>query len=212
MPSLVGTLHGALVLSTKANAKIKNIDIEAASKVAGFVSFVSYTDVPGSNKPHGSLPDEEVFVSSIALCIGAIIGIVVCETEDSAQKALNLIKIDYELLSETIFSIDDAIKHQSYFGDEICLRKGDVEKSFIDAEHILEDTFYIGGQEHFYMETNAVMVIPTNDDKEIALYIGCQSPTGIQELTALVLDRDVSQITCHVKRVGGGFGGKESRS
>jgi xanthine dehydrogenase molybdopterin-binding subunit B len=126
--------------------------------------------------------------------------------------ASNLIKIDYELLFPTIFSIDDAIHHQSYFGDEICLKQGDVDKCFIDAEHILEDTFYIGGQEHFYMETNSYMVIPSNDDNEITLYSGTQSPTALQELTALVLDREVSRIKCHVKRVGGGFGGKESRA
>jgi xanthine dehydrogenase molybdopterin-binding subunit B len=212
MPSLFNTLYAALVLSTKPNARIKNIDTEAASKVLGFVSFVTYTDVPGTNKPNGALPDEEVFVSSIALCVGAIIGVVVCETEDSAQIASNLIQIEYEFLSPTIFSIDDAIQHHSYFGDEIRLHKGDVKECFINAEHILEDTFYIGGQEHFYMETNSYMVIPSNDDKEITLYLGTQSPTAAQELTALVLDRDVSQITCHVKRVGGGFGGKESRS
>ncbi|CAF2744826.1 unnamed protein product [Rotaria sp. Silwood2] len=212
MPSLINTLHAALVLSTKPNARIKHIDTETASKVPGFVSFVNYIDVPGSNKTNGALPDEEVFVSSIALCIGAIIGIVVCETEHAAQMAANLVKIDYELLSPTILSIDDAIDHQSYFGDEICLQKGDVEKSFVNAEHILEDTIYIGGQEHFYMETNSCMVIPSNDDKEITLYLGTQSASSIQELTALVLGRDVSHITCHVKRVGGAFGGKESRS
>ncbi|CAF5142888.1 unnamed protein product, partial [Rotaria sp. Silwood1] len=212
MPSLINTLHAALVLSTKPNARIKHIDTESASKVSGFVSFVNYIDVPGSNKTNGILTGEEVFVSSIALCIGAIIGVVVCETEHAAEMAANLVKIDYELLSPTILSIDDAINYQSYFGDEICLQKGDIEKSFINAEHILEDTIYIGGQEHFYMETNSCMVIPSNDDKEITLYLGTQSASSMQELTALVLGRDVSHITCHVKRVGGAFGGKESRS
>ena len=212
MPSLVNTLHAALVLSTKPNARIKNIDTEAASQVPGYVSFVTYTDVPGSNKPNGPLPDEEVFVSSIALCIGAVIGVVVCETEQAAEMAANLIQIDYELLSPTILSIEDAIQHHSYYGDDIRLQQGDVEKCFRDAEHIVEDTIYIGGQEHFYMETNSCFVIPSNDDKEVVLYLGTQSPTATQELTASVLDRDVSQIICHVKRVGGGFGGKESRS
>ncbi|CAF3526890.1 unnamed protein product [Rotaria sp. Silwood1] len=211
MPSLVNTLHAALVLSTKPNARIKDINIEAASKVPGFVSFVNHLDVPGSNRTNGALPDEEVFVSSIAHCIGAIIGVVVCETEHAAQLASSLIKIDYELLSPTILTIEDAINHQSYFGDEICLQKGDVEKSFVDAEHILEETLYIGGQEHFYIETNSCMVIPSNDDKEITLYVATQNPSAIQELTSLVLGRDVSHITCHVKRVGGAFGGKEFR-
>jgi xanthine dehydrogenase molybdopterin-binding subunit B len=126
--------------------------------------------------------------------------------------ASKLIKIEYELLSPTIFSIDDTIHHESYFGDELYLQKGDVEKTFADAEHISEDTVYIGGQEHFYMETNSCMVIPSNDDQEIALYVGTQSPTAAQELTALVLGRDAGRIKFHVKQVGGAFGGKESRA
>ncbi|CAF2520096.1 unnamed protein product [Rotaria sp. Silwood2] len=212
MPSYINTLYASFVLSTKANARIKHIDIEEASKVAGFVSFVNYIDVPGSNKLTGLLTDEEVFVSSVALCIGAIIGLVVCESEHGAKLASSLVKIDYDLLLPRIFSIDDAIIHQSYFDDELCLRKGDVQKVFLDAEHILEDTLYIGGQEHFYMETNSCMVIPSNDDKEIDLYVGTQNPSLTQELTALVLGRDVSHVTCHIKRIGGAFGGKETRS
>ncbi|CAF3867589.1 unnamed protein product, partial [Rotaria sordida] len=212
MPSHINTLYSALVLSTKANARIKQIDIDDASKVAGFVSFVNYTDVPGSNKLDNILPDEEVFVSSIALCVGAIIGLVVCESEHAAKLAANLIKIDYELLSPRILSIEDAIDHQSYFGNEICLQRGDVEKVFLDAEHVLEDILFIGGQEHFYMETQSCMVIPSNDDQEIKLYVGTQNPTDAQELIAFALGRNINRITCHVKRIGGAFGGKETRS
>ncbi|CAF1001889.1 unnamed protein product [Rotaria sp. Silwood1] len=211
MPSHINTLYGALVLSTKANARIKHIDIDDASKVTGFVSFVNYIDVPGSNKLGNILPDEEIFVSSIAFCVGAIIGLVVCESEHAAKLAANLIKIDYDLLSPRIFSIEDAINHQSYFGNEICLQRGDVEKVFLDAEHVLEDILFIGGQEHFYMETQSCMVIPSNDDQEIKLYVGIQNPSTVQELIASVLGRDVNRITCHVKRVGGAFGGKETR-
>ncbi|CAF1016904.1 unnamed protein product [Adineta steineri] len=212
MPSLVNTLHAALVLSTKPNARIKHIDIEAASKVPGFVAFIDHRDVPGMNKPNGPLPDEEVFVTSIALCIGAIIGVVICETEHAAQIAADLVKIDYELLSPTILSIDDAINHESYFGNETCLQRGDVEKAFADAEHILEETIYIGGQEHFYMETNSCIVIPSHDDNEITIHAGVQSPLAVQQTASLVLNRDVSRIICHVKRIGGAFGGKESRA
>ncbi|UJR19997.1 hypothetical protein I4U23_023131 [Adineta vaga] len=197
-------LHAALVLSTKANVRIKHIDIEQASKVPGFVSFVSHVDVPGLNKPNGSLPDEEVFVSSIALCIGAIIGVVVCETEQSAEIASKLIQIDYESLSTPlILSIEDAIEYESYFDNEICLQQGDIEKSLMECEHQLEGELVIGGQEHFYMETNVCMVIPSKDDQEITLHLATQSPTAAQELTALVLGRDTSRIRCHTKRIGG---------
>ncbi|CAF4321925.1 unnamed protein product, partial [Rotaria sordida] len=92
------------------------------------------------------------------------------------------------------------------------LRQGDVNKGFTDAKHILEETLWIGGQEHFYLESNSYMVIPSNDDKELTLYLGTQNPSTTQDLIALVLGRDVSRITCHVKRIGGAFGGKESRS
>ncbi|CAF4000431.1 unnamed protein product [Rotaria sordida] len=212
MPSLINTLHAALVLSTQPNAKIKNIDIGAASQVPGFVSFVSYSDVPGSNKIGVMELDEEVFVSSIAPCIGAIIGVVVCESEQEALVASKLVQIEYELLTPTILTIQDAIHNESYFGDEMCLRQGDVNKGFADAKHILEETLWIGGQEHFYLESNSYMVIPSNDDKELTLYLGTQNPSTTQDLIALVLGRDVSRITCHVKRIGGAFGGKESRS
>ncbi|CAF1253749.1 unnamed protein product [Rotaria sp. Silwood1] len=207
MPSHIHTLYAALVLSKKANARIKNIDIEEASKVAGFVSFVGYTDVPGSNQLDEFLPGEEVFVSSIALCVGAIIGIIVCESEHAAKLnlAASLVEIDYDLLSPRIFSIEDAIIHPSYFGDEISLQQGDLDDVFQNTEQILEDTLYIGGQEHFYMETNSFMVIPSNDDKEINIYTGRQNPTDTQEIIAFVLGRNVYHITCHVKRIGGAF-------
>jgi len=156
--------------------------------------------------------DEEVFVSSVTPCVGSIIGVVLCETERAAQVAAHLVQIEYELLTPTIFTIDDAITHQSYLGDERLLRCGDVEQGFEQADHILEGTVVMGGQEHFYLETNCCMVIPSNDDQEVTLYSSTQNPSKTQELTALALGYDVNRVQCHVKRMGGGFGGKESRS
>ena len=186
--------------------------MSAASHVSGFVSFVNHTDVPGQNTTGDIVFDEEVFVSSIAPCVGAIIGAVVCESEQSAKMAASLIQIEYELLTPTVFTIDEAIKYESYLGDTLCLRRGDVIKALADAEHTLEGTLFIGGQEHFYLETNCCMAIPSNGNQELTLYSSTQSPSKTQELTALALGRDSSHITCLVKRVGGGFGGKETRS
>lgn len=156
--------------------------------------------------------DEEVFVSSVAPCIGAVIGIVLCDNEHSAYRAAHLVQIEYELLSPTIFTIEDAIKHHSYLGDERMLQQGDVDKALSEADQIIEGSLNIGGQEHFYLETNCCMAIPSNDDHEITLYSSTQNPSKTQELTALALGYDVNRVTCHVKRMGGGFGGKESRS
>jgi aldehyde oxidase len=180
--------------------------------VSGFVSFVTHVDVPGSNKTGGMVHDDEVFVSSISPCIGAVIGVVVCETEHSAHIAADLIQIEYELLTPTIFTIEDAIAHKSYLIKEQCLQQGDVDKGLAESEHKLEGTLMIGGQEHFYMEPNSFMVIPSNDDKEVALHFGTQGPSAAQEEIAAVLGRNANHITCHVKRMGGGFGGKEGRA
>ncbi|CAF2816169.1 unnamed protein product [Rotaria sp. Silwood2] len=212
MPSLPNTLYASFVLATQPNARIKSIDLGAASKIPGFVTFVNHNDIKGSNMTGDIVHDEEVFVSSITPCVGSIIGIVLCETERASFAAANLVQIEYELLAPTIFTIDDAIEHQSYLDDERCLQQGDVEKAFSEAEHILEGTILIGGQEHFYLETNCCMAIPSNDDQELTLYSSTQNPSKTQELTALALGYEISHIACHVKRMGGGFGGKESRS
>jgi xanthine dehydrogenase/oxidase len=160
----------------------------------------------------GDWDDEEVFVSSIALYIGAVVGIVVADTEDSAQAAAAAIEIEYEDLQPKIYSIDDAIAHQSYFGNEIVVARGDVEKAIADAEHIVEDDIYIGGQEHFYMETNACIVVPSKDDQEVVVHMGHQGPSAVQDCLAKVLGIEASRVIFHTKRIGGAFGGKESRS
>ena len=188
------------------------LDLGAASKVPGFVSFVNHADIQGDNRTGDIVHDEEVFVSSITPCVGAIVGIVLCESEHAAYAAAHLIQIEYELLLPTIFTIDDAIAHQSYLGDERCLRQGDVDKALAEADQILEGTVAVGGQEHFYLETNCCLAIPSSDDQELTLYSSTQNPSKTQELTALALGYDANHITCHVKRMGGGFGGKESRS
>ena len=122
---------------------------------------MDYKDVPGSNKTGYCAHDEEVFVPLIATDVGAIIGLVVCNTEQSAHRVASLIRIEYELLASGIFSIDDAIAKNSYFDDEQCLEHGEINKGLTETEYILDGTLYIGGQEHFYIETNSYMVIPT---------------------------------------------------
>lgn len=178
----------------------------------GFVTFVNHHDIPGRNDTGDMFQDEEVFVSSVVQCIGAIIGVVLCETEREAYKAAALVQIEYELLTPIILTIDDAIQHESFLGDEQRLRHGDPQKALAEAEHTLTGTLLVGGQEHFYLETNCCMAIPSTDDQELTLYSSTQNPSKTQELAALALGIDASHVTCHVKRMGGAFGGKESRS
>ncbi|CAF4128742.1 unnamed protein product, partial [Rotaria sordida] len=174
IPQLQNTLHAALVLSKQSYARIKHIDISAASNVPGFVSYVSHTDVPSRNDFGAVVHDEEVFASSIVQCVGTIIGLVVCESERSAQMASRLIQIDYEPLTPIILTIDEAISHKSFLGNELQLQRGDLATGFGNADNTLEGVVLIGGQEHFYLETNCCMAVPSNDNGELTLYSSTQ--------------------------------------
>jgi len=102
--------------------------------------------------------------------------------------------------------------HKSFFpGFPKRIIKGDADKAFAEADHILEGEVHIGGQEHFYLETNAVIVVP-REENELEVFCSTQHPTEIQKLIAHVLNIHINRVNVRVKRIGGGFGGKESRA
>lgn len=107
--------------------------------------------------------------------------------------------------------LQDAIKYRSFFNDTPkCIKNGDVEKAFAESQYILEGEARTGGQEHFYLETNATLAIPKEDELEI--FCSTQHPAEIQKLISHVLNIHSHKIVVKAKRLGGGFGGKESRS
>ena len=118
LPSQQNTLHGALVLSSKPHACILSINTEETHKIPGFVKFYSYRDIPptGLNKHGESVKDEEIFASKVVHCVGVVIGLCVADTEEHARQAAELVTVEYEELSPTILTIDEAIEHESYFG------------------------------------------------------------------------------------------------
>ncbi|XP_064371249.1 aldehyde oxidase 3-like isoform X2 [Dromaius novaehollandiae] len=197
-----GELSLAVVTSIKAHAKIISIDASEALQVAGVVDVVTARDVPGEN---GN--DEQAFAEDKVICAGQIICAVVAESVTQAKQGAEKVKIVYEDL-EPILTIEDAIKHNSYITEERKIEKGDIEKGFKSADEITEGELHIGGQEHFYLETNSVLVIPRVEDKEMDVYVSAQHVTDVQELVASALSLQSNKIMCHVKRVGGAFGGK----
>lgn len=187
-------------------------DLAEASKVSGFVRFIDSRDVPGSNRTGYTAEDEEVFVSSVSPCVGSILGLVIADDEQSAEESVRRIQVRYILLSPRIFSIADAILHQSFLDEEQRLEQGNLQQGFAQSAFILEGKVKIGGQEHFYLETNAYLIIPSRDGGELTVFLGTQDPSAAQELLVKVLGKEASQIVCRVKRIGGGFGGKDSRA
>ncbi|CAG8646005.1 30839_t:CDS:10, partial [Racocetra persica] len=217
LPKVHGELYGALVLSQKAHAKILGIDATEALAQPGVKGFFSAKDVPGNNVWGPVLRDEEVFASEenlfsvFVVAIRQIIGLVVAETQKIAQEAVGLVKVHYSELPH-ILTIEEAIENNSFFPLNRCIVRGDVEKGLEDADFVFEGETRIGGQEHFYLETQATLIIPKFEDNEFEIHSSTQNPTETQFEVASALGIDANKIVCRVKRLGGGFGGKETRS
>ncbi|ORX63815.1 putative xanthine dehydrogenase HxA [Basidiobolus meristosporus CBS 931.73] len=210
MPSYSGELYGALVTSKKARAKILNVDAANALQADGVVGFYSAKDVPGNNTWGPVFQDEEVFASTDVYFLGQIIGIVVAKSQNEAQAAARMVNVEYEDLPH-ILTIEEAIEKESFVPAPREIIRGDVDEAFKNCDHVFEGETKIGGQEHFYLETNACIVVPKEGD-EIEIFSSTQNPTETQHVVAKVLDCPDSRVIVRTKRLGGGFGGKESRT
>ncbi|EFN79891.1 Xanthine dehydrogenase [Harpegnathos saltator] len=212
IPRFTEELYLALVLSTRAHAKILKVDPTKALSMEGVVSFFSAKDIMEDRNWVGPvLHDEEVFVSEKVTSNGQVIGAIVAADQNTAQAAARMVKVEYENIEPAIISIEDAIKYKSFLpGCPKSIIKGDAKEAFAQADHVLEGEVRIGGQEHFYLETHATIAIPRDGD-ELEVFCSTQHPTEIQKLIAHVLDIHINKVNIRVKRLGGGFGGKESR-
>ncbi|XP_011369071.1 xanthine dehydrogenase/oxidase [Pteropus vampyrus] len=187
-----------------------SIDISEAQKVPGFVCFVSADDIPGSNQT-GLFNDETIFAKDKVTCVGQIIGAVVTDTPEHAQRAAQGVKITYEELP-AIITIEDAIKNSSFHGPELKIEKGNLQKGFSEADNVVSGELYIGGQEHFYLETHCTIAVPKGEAGEMELIVSTQNTMKTQSFIASMLGVPENRIVVRVKRTGGGFGGKETRS
>uniref|UniRef100_A0A8C7ANJ9 FAD-binding PCMH-type domain-containing protein n=1 Tax=Neovison vison TaxID=452646 RepID=A0A8C7ANJ9_NEOVI len=207
IPTVDRELFMVLVTSTRAHAKIISIDWSEALELPGVVDVVTAEDIPGTN----GTEEDKLMAADEVLCVGHIVCAVVAETDVQAKSAAGKIKITYEDLEPVIFTISDAIKHNSFLCPEKKLEQGNVEEAFEKVDQIVEGEVHVGGQEHFYMETQRVLVIPKAEDKELDIYVSTQDPAHVQKTVSSTLNIPINRITCHVKRVGGGFGGKVGR-
>ncbi|XP_019892305.2 xanthine dehydrogenase-like [Musca domestica] len=211
-PRLENELYLALVLSQRAHAKILNIDATKALAMPGVYGFFSSKDISAKENQVGPLLyDEQVFADGVVHCQGQVIGAVVAENQSLAQRAAREVRVGYEDIKPAIITIEQAIEHNSYFpGYPWQAGIGDVEKAFADSEYIHEGSCRMGGQEHFYLETQASYAVPKDSD-EIEILSSTQHPTEIQKLAAHFLSIPENKVVCRAKRLGGGFGGKETR-
>ncbi|KAF2085591.1 hypothetical protein K490DRAFT_58488 [Saccharata proteae CBS 121410] len=210
-------LFGALVLSSKAHAELVDVDWEPALSMPGVVGYIDKHSIPAEANIWGSVKkDESFFADGKVLSHGHTIGMVYAETALQAQAAAKVVKVVYNELPP-ILTIDEAINANSFFAHGKELRKGeaiagDMDSVFAKCDRVFEGVTRIGGQEHFYLETNAALVIPHSEDGSMEVWSSTQNTTETQEFVSQVTGVPSNRINARVKRMGGAFGGKESRS
>jgi len=210
LPHPPGLLVGLPVGSTVARGRLRGIDRTAAQAVPGVHAVLLASDVPGHNRIGPIVHDEPLLADEEVFAVGQLVALIVGESLAVCRAAARLLVVDIEELP-AILSIADAIAADSYLCAPHVMRRGDVEAALAGSALRIEAEVATGGQDHFYLETQAALAIP-GEDASVEIQSSTQHPTEVQVATAEILGCDRSRITVEVPRMGGGFGGKESQA
>ena len=206
----VGTLHAYLGLSTVAHGRIRSLDLSKVREAPGVHLVLTAEDIPGVNdiSPSG-LHDEPLLATDEVQFHGQPIFAVVAETRDQARRACQLAQIEYEELPFAIDAIGARDAGMGYVTKPLKLQRGDMA-GLERAPRRISGRLTVGGQEHFYLESQIAMAIPGEDD-EVVVNTSTQHPSEVQHMVAHVLGVPSNAVVVNVRRMGGGFGGKESQ-
>ena len=176
-----------------------------------FTKVITAKDIPGDNDIGPIKSGEPVLADEFFSYIGQPVAIVLAKTHQEAVYASSLVEIETELTTKPILNLDDAYKKKSFLEKPMILQKGNIEKDMLKSKYKLSGNFEIGGQDHFYLETHVALTIPGEND-EYQVWSSTQHPTEVQHGVGNVLNIPSAKIDSKVRRLGGGFGGKESQA
>ena len=200
----------ALVLSPYAYARIVSIDISQAVGMPGVSAVVSAKDIEGKNDIAPVFSDEPLLAEGTADYAGMPVAAVAADTYDQALAAARLIKVEYEEL-EPVLSIEEAWEKGQFTYTPPKIVFGDAEATIEKSPRTISGEVRCGGQDHFYLESHIALVVP-GEDRDMTVYSSTQHPTEVQHGVSHVLGIAQNDVTVEVRRMGGGFGGKESQS
>lgn len=232
IPLPPGTLHAALVLSNECGGLFESIDTSPALGVPGVFDVYTYVDIEklgGSNVMGPIVHDEVVFLplGEQVRTVGQVLGIVVAESLESAELGARMVKVQYGATQgKIVVTIDDAIEAGSFYEfSRHRMERGDTSilSSLLSSDDFVgppkagdivkvSGSCRTGPQEHFYLETNSALVVPSESDTNLTIYASTQAPTKTQNYCASATGTPASKVVVRMKRMGGGFGGKETRS
>ncbi|AGA85774.1 xanthine dehydrogenase molybdopterin binding subunit [Stutzerimonas stutzeri] len=203
-------LHIYARMSERAHARIVRIDTAPCYQIPGVAIAITSKDVPGQLDIGAVLPGDPLLADGKVEYIGQPVIAVAADSLETARKAAMAAIIEYEDL-EPVLDVVDALHKKHFVLDSHTHQRGDSATALASAPRRLQGSLHIGGQEHFYLETQVSSVMPTEDGGMI-VYTSTQNPTEVQKLVAEVLGVPMNKIVIDMRRMGGGFGGKETQA
>ncbi|WP_369790790.1 xanthine dehydrogenase molybdopterin binding subunit [Rouxiella sp. WC2420] len=203
-------LHLVPRLSDVAHAEILRIDIEPCYAIPGVVKVITAADVPGELDIAPLTEGDPLLAKDRIEYYGQILLAVAATSQEAARQAAAAAIIEYREL-EAVLSVKQALAEQHWVEEPHVHKRGDSATALLNAEHRLQGELEIGGQEHFYLETQIATVMP-GEDGAMLVYSSTQHPTEVQKLVASVLGLPMHKVVVDMRRMGGGFGGKETQA
>ncbi|KAL7552747.1 hypothetical protein ACHAWF_015983 [Thalassiosira exigua] len=226
VPAPPGTLHAALIMASKCHVALESLDVSPALSVPGVEGAFAAEDVTrlGGTNAYGPIKQDDVAflpTGEVVAFVGQVLGVVVGASLEIAERGARAVEVRYgEEMGKAPVSIEDAIEAGSFWSEDVHgMKRGEdvdemLERTEVDGKRlvVVEGSFRSGGQEHFYLETNSCLVIPSESSTQLLIHASTQAPTKTQECVAKATGTPCAKVVVRMKRMGGGFGGKETRS
>ena len=202
-------LHACFGLSSHAHAEITSIDFKALDNIPEVTCTLTAADIPGSNDVSPMAGDDPLLAEDVVEYVGQPVFAVIATSRQAAIDACRKVEVHYRPLP-AIITIADAINADSHVLPPKTMERGDARQAIQSASRQLDGYLEIGGQEHFYLESQAALALPGEDD-DVVVYSSTQHPSEAQHIIAHILGCPSHSVTVKVRRMGGAFGGKETQ-
>jgi xanthine dehydrogenase large subunit len=210
IPEVRGTLHAAPVCSRVAHGTLRGIDTTAALALPGVRAVIDARHIPGEKMLAAFAHDEPIFATDTVQFVGQVVALVVADDVMTARRAARLVKLDIAPL-DPVLSVHEAHALESYVLPPVQVKRGDAAAALQRAPHQLEGRFEVGGQEHFYLEGQIAYALPL-EQNQWRIHTSTQHPGEVQHWVGHALGVANHAVTVECRRMGGGFGGKETQA
>ena len=210
IPEVKGTLYAAPIMSTAAHGRLLGVDCTQALAMPGVVDVILHADIPGEQLLATFAHDEPVFAFDVVAHVGQVVGLVVAQTVMQARRAARKVVCQIEALP-AVLNVHDALLAKSFVLAPVVVKRGDAPTALQTAQHTLQGKLEVGGQEHFYLEGQVAYAM-AKEQNQYLIYSSTQHPGEVQHWVAHALGIDNHRVVVECRRLGGGFGGKETQA